>query len=335
MNQKVRWGVMGLGKIANKFASDLQLSDNAILQGVASRDLDKARQFGQKYQSPNHYGSYEDLANDPTIDVIYVATPHVFHFENTMMCLEKGKSVLCEKPMGMNAEEVAIMVKEARSRDLFLMEGLWTRFIPATEKLMELLDNKVLGDLIAVHADFGFKGDLNLQGRVYNRKLGGGALLDIGIYPIYLSLLALGIPSRIQASARLMETGVDSYCAMLFDHDNSAKAVLECTLESDTPIEAFVYGSSGSLKLHSRFHHTQKISHYMGKELKEVFDLPYKGNGYYHEIEEVNRCVKNKSIESHKLSHQMSLNLASVMDSVRKEIGLTYDSDAKGRASIR
>lgn len=320
---------MGLGKIANKFASDLLLSNSSILQGVASRDLDKAQEFSQKFNSVSHYGSYEELANDSAIDVVYVATPHVFHFENTMMCLKKGKSVLCEKPMGMNAEEVYAMVKEAKARNLFLMEGLWTRFIPATEKLIELLNNKVIGDLISVRADFGFKGDFNLLGRVYNKSLGGGALLDIGIYPIYLSLLTLGVPSRVQATARMMETDVDSFCAMLFDYENSAKAVLECTFESDTPTEGFIYGSSGSLKLHTRFHHTQKISWYLGKELKEVFDLPYQGNGYLHEIEEVNKCVKNSHLESAKLPHQMSLDLVTVMDKVRTVIGLTYPSDEK------
>lgn len=327
MADKVRWGIIGLGKIANKFASDMLRVEGAILQGVASRDIEKARQFGQKYQSVNHYGSYEDLANDPTIDVIYVATPHVFHFENTMLCLERGKSVLCEKPMGMNVEEVSTMIAKAKSRNLFLMEGLWTRFIPATEKLIQLLNDKIIGELISVHADFGFKGDFNLQSRVYNKSLGGGSLLDIGIYPIYLSLLALGIPSRIKATARMMETDVDSFCAMLFDYDNSAKAVLECTFESDTPTEAYIYGSTGSLKMHNRFHHTQKITWYQGKDVKQVFELPYEGNGYGYEIEEANRCVKNRSIESQKLSHQMSVNLATVMDTVRKEIGLIYPGD--------
>ncbi len=318
---------MGLGKIANKLASDLQLSDNVTLQGVASRDLNKAQQFGQKFNAVNHYDGYEELTNDPDVDVIYIATPHVFHFEHTMMCLKQGKSVLCEKPMGMNAQEVETAIKEAKSKNLFLMEGMWTRFIPATEKLIELLDNKVIGGLISVHADFGFKGDFNLQSRVYNKSLGGGSLLDIGIYPIYLSLLALGIPSRIQATARMMETDVDSFCAMLFDYDNSAKAVLECTFESDTPTEAFVYGSTGSLKIHNRFHHSQMITWYQGKEVKQVFELPYEGNGYGYEIEEANRCVQNRSIESTKLPHQMSLNLATVMDRVRKEIGLTYPGD--------
>lgn len=335
MSKKVRWGVMGLGKIANKFVSDLQLSNNAVLHGVASRDIQKAKQFSQKYNAIIYYGSYEELASDPEIDVIYVATPHVFHFEHTMLCFRNGKSVLCEKPLGINADEVETMVNEAKSRKLFLMEGLWTRFIPATEKLIQLLDEKVIGDLISVRADFGFKGDLNLEGRVYNKSLGGGALLDIGIYPIYLSLLVLGIPIRIQAMSRMMETGVDSYCAMLFDYKNSRKAMLECTLEADTPIEAFIYGSKGFIKMHSRFHHTEKISLYQNKELKAEFDLIYEGNGYLYEIEEVIKCVKNNCLESDKLPHGMSLSLIMLMDKVREEIGLTYDRDKIGKASIQ
>lgn len=319
--------MLGLGKIANKFASDLLLSDDAILQGVGSRDLQKAREFGQKYNALKSYGSYEELASDPEVDVIYVATPHVYHFENTMLCLANGKAVLCEKPMGMNRLEVEAMVKEAKARNLFLMEGIWTRFIPVTERLIQLLGKQTIGEVLFVRADFGFKGDLNLTGRLYNKKLGGGGLLDIGIYPIYLSLLTLGVPTRVQAMARMMETGVDSFCAMQLDYENSSKAVLECTLEADTPTEAFIYGSKGSIKLHSRFHHSEKISLSQNKELKEVVDLKYTGNGYLHEIEEVNNCIANNRPESAKLSHAMSLNLISLLDRVRKEIGLRYDND--------
>lgn len=327
MSYKIKWGIIGLGKIANKLASDLQLSPNAELYGVASRDLQKAGEFSKKFNPAKLFGSYGELASDPAIDVIYIATPHVFHFEHTMLCLKNNKHVLCEKPMGMNAKQVEAMIAEAKERSLFLMEGLWTRFIPAFEKLIQLLDEKIIGDIISVRADFGFKSEMNPEGRLYNRKLGGGSLLDIGIYPIYFSLLALGMPTRIQATARMSKTGVDSYCGMLFDYDNSSKAVLESTIESDTPTEAFIYGTNGHIKVHNRFHHTEKLSIYRDKELIEEIDLEYKGFGYLGEIEEVNRCIHNKQMESPKLPHQMSLDLVTVMDRVRKEIGLRYDVD--------
>ena len=184
MNRKINWGIIGLGKIANTFAADLRLSNNSILRAVASRNIEKAKRFSEKYNAIHFYGSYEELVADPEIDVVYVATPHTFHFENTMMCLKEGKGVLCEKPMGMKYSEVEIMIREAKRRNLFLMEGLWTRFIPATGKMLEILDNKTIGEPMFVHADFGFKADPDFESRIYNKSLGAGSLLDIGIYPI-------------------------------------------------------------------------------------------------------------------------------------------------------
>ncbi len=327
MRTKINWGIIGLGNIANSFAHDLELSNDSILYGVASRDIEKAREFGNKHNSVKYYGSYEELAKAPEIDVIYVATPHVFHFENTMMCLKNGKAVLCEKPLGMYSTEVKTMLKEAESKKLFLMEGLWTRFIPATEKLIELIRDNAIGDILFVRADFGFKSDFSPENRIYNKKLGGGSLLDIGIYPIYLSLLILGIPKEIKAMARMAQTGVDSYCSMLFDYDNSTKAVLESTVEADTPTEAYIYGSKGFIKLHNRFHHSEKISLYQNRELKETFELKYTGNGYSHEIEEVNRCLKNNNIESDRLPHKVSMDLITLIDRIKVIVGLNYEKN--------
>ncbi|MDB4180813.1 Gfo/Idh/MocA family oxidoreductase [Flavobacteriaceae bacterium] len=327
MNKKVNWGIIGLGNIATKFASDLQRSETAQLYGVASRDLNNAKKFSAKYNAIKHYGSYEELADDPEIDIIYVATPHVFHFKNTMMCLKKNKAVLCEKPMGMNAEEVRRMIEEAKSRNLFLMEGLWTRFIPATEKVIELLKKNVIGEVKSINADFGFIGDSNPENRVYNKKLGGGSLLDIGIYPIYLSLLILGIPLDIKAMARLTETGVDSYCALLFIYENGAKATLESTIETETPTEAHICGTNGSIQLHRRFHHTEKLTCSLNG-VETILDIKYKGNGYVHEIEEVNTCLLNHAIESSKLPLKTTLDLSVILDTIREKIGLDYEADS-------
>ena len=326
MKSKIRWGIMGLGKIANKFASDLQLSTEAELYAVASRNLEKAKAFGENHHSGKYYDSYEEMAKDENIDVIYIATPHSFHFENTMLCLKNNKSVLCEKPMGLDSHQVKMMIKEARSRNLFLMEGLWTRFIPATEKLIELLQKKSIGDLQYLQADFGFKADFVPETRVFNKSLGGGSLMDIGIYPIYLSLITLGFPTHMNAAARMIETGVDSFCSMLFGYENGTKAILESSIEADTPTTAHIYGNKGYIKLHSRFHHSEKISLYQNDELTEEFDLKYQGNGYIYEIEEVNRCLKNKLIESPNLPHTLSLDLMALIDQVKAKIGLSFAS---------
>lgn len=324
MHTKIRWGIIGLGQIAHKFASDIQLSSSAILQGVASRDIDKARSFSKKFNAAAFCDSYEELAKATDIDVVYIATPNVFHFENTLLCLRHGKSVLCEKPLGMNREEVKIMMEVALSNNCFLMEGLWTRFIPAMEKVLALIKEGAIGDLKFIHADFGFKAPIKLEGRVYNKKLGGGSLLDIGIYPVFLSLLTLGIPTDIKAMSRMTQTAVDSYCAMLFDYESSAKAMLESTIEFNTPTEACIYGSKGTIKMHSRFHHSEKISWHQDGKLKEVFDMRYSGNGYFYEIEEVNKCLTNKAVESSKLPPSVSLSLITILDKIRDKIGLVY-----------
>jgi predicted dehydrogenase len=326
MDKKINWGIIGLGKIANKFAADLQLSENSVLYAVASRNEEKAKFFSEQYNATNYYASYEELADDPEIDIIYVATPHVFHFENTMMCLRKGKGVLCEKPMGLDYREVERMVREAKARNLFLMEGIWTRFIPATKKLVEILIRKTIGEVLFIRADFGFKADANREGRLYNKKLGGGSLLDVGIYPIYLSLLAAGIPIDIKVMARMTDTAVDGYCSMLFDYENGAKAILESTIEADTPTEAYIYGSKGSIKLHSRFYHSEKITISKNGEEK-VLDIKYKGNGYIHEIEEVTQCLLNRETESSKLPLTSSMDVIKLIDRIKKEIGLQYETE--------
>jgi len=324
MNKKVNWGIIGLGNIAHKFAADVQLSNSAVLYGVASRDRSKAKVFSEKFNCTTYYGAYEDLADDAEVDVIYIATPHTLHYENTMMCLRKGKAVLCEKPMGIHADEVKMMVREAKSRNLFLMEGLWTRFIPAIEKLMDLLNKEAIGDITSIQADFGFKADPNPEGRLYDKKLGGGSLLDIGIYPIYLSLLTMGLPKKIKAEARFTETGVDSSCSMQFDYENGATANLTSIIEAETPTEAYIRGRNGSIKLHRMFHHTEKITISRANE-NEIFDIKYTGNGYIHEIEEVNTCLTNQETESSKLPLATSIDLIHIIDRVKEEIGLQYD----------
>ncbi len=324
MDKKINWGIIGLGKIAHKFAADLNLSDNAVLYGVASRDFAKAERFKNEYNSVKSYRSYEALADDPDIDIVYVATPHVFHFENAMMCLKKGKSVLCEKPMGMNSEQVKSLIEEARRRNLFLMEGIWTRFIPATEKLLELIDEGVIGKLISVRADFGFKSSFDSESRIFNKKLGAGSLLDIGIYPVYLSLLLLGIPKNIKAFARMTKTDVDSYCAMLFDYENGSKANLESTIEADTPVEGYIYGSKGSIKMHSRFHHTERLTISINGN-SETLEMKIEGNGYVYEIDEANQCLANNQTESEKLPLSTTIDLIKTLEGVMEEIGLNYE----------
>jgi predicted dehydrogenase len=323
----IHWGIIGLGKIARTFAQDLQRAGDAVIYGVASRSNDKAKTFAAEFKAAKSYGSYEALAADPEIDVVYIATPHVFHFESTMMCLKHGKHVLCEKPLGMNAAQVKTIIAKARERKLFLMEGIWTRFIPATNLLLDLIQKGTIGEIISVRADFGFKGNPDPSARLYNKELGGGSLLDIGIYPVYLNMLLLGMPTEIKAMARITDTGVDGYCSVLLDFAGGEKAVLESTFETHTPTEARVFGTEGMLKLHASFHHSRRVSTYRDGRHYETLEVNYMGNGYIDEIEEVHHCLKNKLLESDKLPLKSSLDLITVLERVRQEIGLTYTAD--------
>ena len=324
MSKKINWGIIGLGNIAATFASDLQLSSHSNLMAVASRDAENAKIFAQKFNADKFYSSYQELANDPQIEVVYIATPHVFHHQYTMMCLQANKHVLCEKAFGMNEAEVREMTEEAQKRKLFLMEAFWTRFIPGIEKVLALIAQNKIGRVRQIRADFGFVGNTDPEKRIFNKKLGGGSLLDVGIYPVFLSLLLLGIPEKISAVAELTYSGVDSFLAAIFDYQNGEKAVLESSIEVQTSTEAYIFGEDGYIKMHRRFHHCEKISIHLQNGKVETLEVKYKGKGYLHEIIEVEKCLRTGKIESAKMPHSMSLNLIQTLDRIRHKIGLEY-----------
>ena len=325
MSQTIKWGIIGLGSIAHKFAADILLAENAVLYGVASRFESKAKEFAQRYHADKYYSDYELLAKDKNIDIIYIATPNTYHFEHTIMCFNHNKSVLCEKPLGVDTDEVETMIREAQNRDLFLMEGIWTRFIPAIQKFLELLKSNAIGDIISVDANFGFIKDFDAKSRLFNKQLGGGSLLDIGIYPIYISYLALGFPADIKAMARMTNTQVDRSCTMLFHYEYDGKAQLSSTFEANTTNEAYIFGTKGKIKLHAPFHHPQQITvyHYDGQQ--QNFQMPYRGNGYVHEIEAINKCLQEEQIEHPQLNLKDSQYISQIIASVKKQIGLSYD----------
>ncbi len=324
MGTKINWGIIGPGSIAHKFAQDLLLVENAVPFAVASRDAAKASEFARKYNFRKHYPAYEQLVADPNVDVVYVASPHAFHFHHTMLCLNNGKAVLCEKPFGMNSHEVEAMIQTARNRQLFLMEAMWTRFIPATEKLLALIDSGIIGNISFMNADFGFKGDTNPEKRVYNKALGGGSLMDVGIYPVFLALLLMGVPETIKAAARFAPTGVDASCAMIFEYAGREMAVLESSVERNTPTSAIIYGSEGHIEMHPRFHHTERLSITKGNKTETIV-IPSSGNGYVHEIHDVTEGLLHGRTQSTKMPLSFSLDLIKTLDRIKDKIGLKYD----------
>jgi len=324
MTKNVKWGIIGLGSIAHKFAADLQIVHNAVLEAVASRSVDKAKKFANQYHANEYYADYELLVEKSNVDIVYIATPNTYHFSHTMMCLKYNKAVLCEKPMGVNSHEVKSMIDKARSRNLFLMEAIWTRFIPAIEKLLALLEANFIGKLISVDANFGFYNEFDAESRLFNKQLGGGSLLDIGIYPIYLSFLALGFPFDINAIARMSSTQVDQSCYMLFNFENESKAQLSSTFEADTTNEAYIYGSKGNIRIKAPFHHPQQIECYLYDGEKEEFNIPYRGHGYVHEILAVHHCLDQKVKEHPQLNLEISLAISQIIDAIKGKIGLSY-----------
>lgn len=327
MADTIRWGILGLGRIARKFADDLRLTPNARLHAVASTSLDRALEFAADYSAAHAYGRYEDLLDCPGLDVVYVATPHALHCETALLCLERGIPVLCEKPFAMNRQEAIRMITAARRNRTFLMEALWTRFIPSVDYALALAAQGEIGDIHTVKADFGFHMPFDPNSRVFNKALGGGSLLDIGIYPALLALFALGKPQDIQAAATFTQTNVDESCAFLFQYPQNKMALGHSTIAATTPVEAWLFGTEGTIYLHPRWHHAQAVtvSHYEGNEtLKRTMDFPYEGWGYHFEAAHVMECLQQNALESDLVPLDFTLDLVETLDTIREKIGLAY-----------
>ncbi len=327
MPNPVNWGILGPGRIARKFAKDLQLVPGARMHAVASRALDRAAAFAESFPAPHVFGSYAELVDCPELDVVYVASPHSGHHEHSLMLLEAGIPVLCEKPMAINSRQVKEMVSLARARNTFLMEAIWTRFLPSFLKAEEWVASGRIGELVSIKADFGFQAPFNPSGRLFNPALGGGALLDIGIYPVFLALHFLGRPRLIRSLAKLTEGGVDEEIGILFEHADGRMAHLQATLRARTQTEAWLYGTEGTLHLHTRWHETDKLTFLREGEQPEEVHLPMPGLGYYAEAREVMECLAKGDSESSLLPLDFSLSLMEVLDAIRAEAGIRYPVD--------
>jgi predicted dehydrogenase len=324
MAKPIRWGIIGLGRIAEKFANDLVNVPHTQLHAVASTSIERAKDFAQKFHVRYHYDSYEDIFKTPDLDVIYIATPHTSHAENAILCLKNKMPVLCEKPFAMNLKEVQKMVDTARENDTFLMEAMWTRFIPVIQKTQELIAEDRIGKIKTIHADFGFVAPFTPERRTLNPALGGGALLDIGIYPAYLSLLLLDYPTAIHAVSTFGQTGVDETTSFVFKYPQ-ATALMNATFASRTRTEALIYGEKGYIHLPERFHETRTLTLYETDKDPITFTFERESRGYNFEIEEVNNCLRNNKKESVKMPLSMSVKLMSLLDEIRLKAGIKYD----------
>ena len=335
MAKVFNWGIIGLGHIAKKFAKDLQGIKSARLHAVASRSFAKAEEFAKEFGALHAFGSYEEIINCPDLNVVYIATPHAFHCENTLMCLNHQIPVLCEKPFAMNAAEVRRMIAAAKKNNTFLMEALWTRFLPSIQKTLSIIEKGTIGEIISIKADFGFKAPYDPGNRLYNQKLGGGSLLDIGIYPVFLSLLLLGRPIHVKAIAAIGQTNVDESCGIVLKYQNNKLAILDSTILTKTATEALIYGEKGTIRINGRWHEPTSITLLMpGKEPRDFF-FDFNGFGYSYEAEEVMRCLRQKRLASPLLNHHFSLDLIELLDEIRMEAGIYYPHDDKFSKALR
>ena len=321
MSDKIGWGILGAGSIARKFATDLKNLDDARLVAVGSRSADKAAAFADEVGGERAYGSYAGMVNDPEVDVVYVATPHPFHREHAILCLEAGKAVLGEKPMAVNAGQVRDMVACAREEDVFMMEAMWTRFNPVTVQVRRWLAEGKIGDVRLLEVDFGFRAGLNPEGRLFNLDLAGGALLDVGVYVVAYAAMVFGrSPTQIQASAHIGEMGVDEQTAMLFKYDAGQLALLSCAVRASTPHEARIMGSEGSIHIPAFWHAASATLAVQGQE-PVVCTGAF---GYHYEAAEVMACLRAGQKESATMPLDESIAIAETMDEVRRQIGLKY-----------
>ncbi len=323
MSDQFRWGILGCGNIAKKFATGLQALDDAKLVAVGSRSQENADRFADEFDADRRHASYEALASDPDIDAIYVATPHPFHAENSILCLKHKKPVICEKPFTLNKSQAEEVVAVARAEKVFLMEAMWTRFLPMIVRVRKLVADGAIGDVRMVQADFGFRANVNPESRLFDLALGGGGLLDVGVYVVSFASMILGTPATIASSAVIGETGVDEQAGMVFTYPGGQMALLSCAIRTSTPHQATIIGVDGHIRLHSSFWNGTGATLHRGKDVEEI-EEPYPGNGYNLEAAEVARCVRAGRLESDTIPHDESIAIIDTLDEIRSQWPLKY-----------
>ena len=322
-----RWGILGTGGIARKFARGLHDAERAELVAVGSRSVDSAEAFGTEFDIPNRHASYEALAADPNVDIVYVATPHPLHHDAVLLCQAAGKAVLCEKPFTVNARDAAELIENARAKRLFLMEAMWSRYFPAMIRFRELIAEGAIGEPKLLQADFGFRTAVNPPGRLFNIELGGGALLDVGVYVVSLASMIFGAPKAAAGLGQTGETGVDELTAITLAYAGGQIAQLTCAIRTETTVEATLFGTEGSLTIESPWFSPSHLMLARSGHDPERLDLPYTGNGYNYEAEEAGRCLREGLLESPTMPLDETLQIIQTLDRIRAPWGVRYPGD--------
>lgn len=319
----LKWGILGLGKIAHSFAKDAALLQDHEIIAVASRNQSKATEFANEYGVLKAYNSYLTLCQDENVDIIYIATPHDSHMEYAIMAMENGKHVLCEKPFGVNESQVSAMIQVAMTNQVFLMEAFWSRFIPCIMEVLAVVKSGIIGDVRLVDSNFAFPAIYNTKSRLFSPELAGGALLDIGIYPVFLSYLLLGMPESISASAKFSDEQIDLMTNVQFEYPNAISNIY-CSLEHMSDMKARIQGTKGNITINSRWHEAISFDLEIFGEEKQTIQKPKIGKGYAHEMIHCKTCLDRKQLESPLWNFGDNKNMLRLLDSIRKKIGLKY-----------
>jgi predicted dehydrogenase len=327
MAERVGWGILGTGKIAVKFTDDLRHVPGAALTAVGSRSAEAAEAFGRRFGIPHRHASYAALVNDPDVDLVYVSTPQGLHAENVRLALEAGKAVLCEKPFTLSARQASELIALARQRQLFLMEAMWMRFQPAIVHVRQILAEKTLGDIRLLSADFGVHFAFDPAGRLFSPELGGGALLDLGVYPVSLASMVFGRPASIVSLATMGRTGVDDQSGIVFRYPQGEIACLYTAMGAATPTEATLNGTQGRLRLHAPFYQTNDLTLSLSGRRQRSFHHRRTGNGLHYQAIEVMNCLRESRLESGRMPLDESLAIMETLDAIRAQWGLRFPGE--------
>jgi predicted dehydrogenase len=327
MNKRYKWGVLAPGKMAAKFANGLKLLGNAELYAVASRSPERAEKFAKDHGFRKQYGSYEELARDPDLDIVYIASPHSSHHEHTLLCLKNKKAVLCEKAFAINTREVTEMVEEAKQQNIFLMEALWPPFQPYYKKASEILASGITGRIIHLHGYFSFNPPFDPEDRKFNVSLGGGSLLDIGIYPVIDVLTFMGVPDEVKAFASFGPTGSEESLCAIFRYNDGRTATIYSSFKTNTGIGCDILCEKGNLTGSRGRDMNQRVILGLHGTEKETFVFSPPVLGYHWEAEEAMRCLDKGLTESPVVPLSFSLKLINTLDKIRNAAGIVFPAD--------
>ena len=324
MKKKYKWGILAPGKMSAKFTAGLKLLENVELYAVGSRDLKRAKQFAEEFGFKKYYGSYEELASDRDLEIVYIASPHSYHREHTILCLKNKKAVICEKAFALNSHEVEEMINEAARQKVFLMEALWPPFQPIYRKTMEILQTGEPGNIVHLNATFAFQPPYDPLERKFNLSLGGGSLLDIGIYPVIDALYFMGVPSEIVAKASFAETGSEDSISIIFRYNDGRMATLYSSFRTAREIGCDLLCENGNLFFSRRRDMSQRLIVAMNGKENVEFSLMPDAMGYQFEATEVMNCLDAGKLESGVVPLSFSRNLINTLDRIREAAGIVY-----------